>query len=593
MKPPSRKPTLTAGLVACFFAALAAGWHLGGTKPAPPDDPDSDVAPVGSRSNADRAGKNRGMADSAKRRMAALRAISDPRERLRATHALACSLTPSELAKWLQNRWFDAGPGFDLALFNKLARQRLRDEDPDAFLALAFREDRELAVELLTKMAGDDPAHVLALLRKHPDPEMEMRMLGGLARSNPELALEMLLKSPGVAGDNGIAGSYRFGALGDIARKCPNELEAALSAMPLALRKQAEALLIGARLAGSFGTEIRKLWERSDGWLIFETAVRDDSKLGAAVVDELANLPPSWRKRIAENPGRFISKESLDKWAATDLEAAGFTKKQAANFRNQLAFRLASGKPETVIQMVNGLETGEIDKRTLLIAVFSGLRTQPEKAESLLAMLASDNDRKTARTFLMPYTDDGSYATEAAPVQQIEQPADWLAQVAEAAGAKSGMGSDYLSMLATWDAARISNLATQFRDLPNEQKRNIAGVLASDQSSYPAKFRPIQAEAIRYLLANPAPPAEGQPNTANGHAFEASRLAVSWVADDPAAATEWVGNLPAGEAKQTAQKNLAANWWKYDPKAVERWIAGLPAAERDPVREFIKQKTAP
>jgi hypothetical protein len=70
---------------------------------------------------------------------------------------------------------------------------------------------------------------------------------------------------------------------------------------------------------------------------------------------------------------------------------------------------------------------------------------------------------------------------------------------------------------------------------------------------------------------------------------QASHFAVNWAKNDPAAASDWVQSLPAGDARQWAQKNLAANWAQVDPEATDRWLGTLSAAERTQVREFMSQ----
>lgn len=594
MKTSSGKATITAGLMVAFLAALAVGWHLAGSGPG--SNETAEAGPARTRSNAGR--PVREMGTSARQRMAALRAISDPAERLRATHALVCSLSPSELAKWLEHRWFDSGPGYDATLFNEIARQRMQHEDPDGFLALMLRENRGQAAELLTQLAKNDPQRARNMLREHPDPEMEMRMLSALAASDPKLALDMLLESHGVAGDDGFAGSLRMDAVSELARRCPNELEAALPRMTASLRHQVEAALIGVRLVGSFGTEIRKLWARPDGWKLFETALRGNSRIGEGLVDEIANLPSSWRKRVAKNPYQYVTPKNLETWATTDLEAAGFTKGQAEKFRMVVASRLAVTQPEEAIRLACDFDSTEDNKRSILASVFARYRSEPEKAERLLAMLSSDEDRAMARRILIPEPVAATKPESASPADspapaKIEQPADWLAKASEMGGEAGGMNSSQiLSLLQNWDAERLSSLANQFKELPQDQKRKISGILIADFMTE-ANLRPMQAEAIRFLIGNPLPAADGSPRKDTALTFNASRLAVSWVKDDPVAASDWVRSLPAGDARQWAQKNLAANWWKYDPDAVNRWIDSLPAADRGPVRESLKPKAGP
>jgi predicted phosphoadenosine phosphosulfate sulfurtransferase len=54
------------------------------------------------------------------------------------------------------------------------------------------------------------------------------------------------------------------------------------------------------------------------------------------------------------------------------------------------------------------------------------------------------------------------------------------------------------------------------------------------------------------------------------------------------AASRWVTQLPAGEPRQWALRNLATSWMPYEPTAAEAWLKKLPAADQTDVRQFLE-----
>jgi hypothetical protein len=58
--------------------------------------------------------------------------------------------------------------------------------------------------------------------------------------------------------------------------------------------------------------------------------------------------------------------------------------------------------------------------------------------------------------------------------------------------------------------------------------------------------------------------------------------------DDPAAASDWIQSLPAGDPKLWAQKNLHSLWSQYDPAAADQWMKSLPAATQTQVKNLGK-----
>ncbi len=577
--------TLQAGAILGFLTMVVIGWKLA-DQPAHPAASQPEIA-TRSADRPTRSNRRGGAPEAVRQRMAALRAIASPDDRLRATMALARSLPVSEIPAWLDGRWFPAGEGFDLILFNKLLKERWQQEDPDGLLAWSFKNSPSQARDTLNAWAKTDPQRALAFLKEHPNREVEIQVLAEMAKTNPALALQALGELSAVGkSDSGMGDYYLRELVQQLAKSSPAALEAALASLPPKLRTQAETALIRGRMATSFATEIRKLWERPDGWKIFQSFDSDGrGTLTGQLFAELANLPPAWRAAMAENSYRMMNGTGAEKWCTADLEGAGFTAAQASSIRRTALSRIASSAPETALKLMADMDLDTTYRHNAISNLFANFHGSPEQAETLLALLGSDEEREQARSHLPAARAAG--AEQAPP--KIEQPADWLAQ-AGAVDPKSGPFDfyQYLQILRNWDAEKIAALGSQFKTLPDDQKRQVAQVLTRN-SGFAENIQSLQGEALRYLIANPAAPVEGGQSSTNPTISQASQFAVNWAKNDPTAASDWVQSLPAGDARLWAQKNLAANWAQVDPEATDHWLGTLPAADRTQVREFMTQ----
>lgn len=602
--------TLQAGAFLGFLTMAVVGWKLA-DEPAQPaaSQPEISARPA---ERPTRSIRRSGPPDAVRQRMAALRAIASPDDRLRATMALAKSLPVSEIPAWLDGRWFPAGEGFDLILFNKLLKERWQLEDPEGLLAWSFKNNSSQARSTLTSWAKTDPQRALSYLKEHPNRELEIQVLTEMAKQNPALALQALGELPAAGrSGSGMGDYYLRQLLQQLAKSSPAALEAALASLPPALRMQAETALIGNRMATSFDTEIRKLWERPDGLKIFWQISDNDTDFRKKIFAELANLPPSWRAKLAEDSYRYVETKDAEKWVHADLEGFGFTEAQAKNIRNRALGALATNAPETALKLMADMDIDPDYRNTILANLFGNLDPKKGPSDALLAMLGSEEERELARRYLALRQ---NMSDRTAP--KIEEPADWLTQAATL-DSKSGMSRSYqyLSMLSNWDAEKITALSSEFKTLPDDQKRQVAKLLSQNQN-FAENIKSLQGDALLYLIANPEPapksteptfdPSQARrlpdgtlftptvlPPSESATINQASEFAINWAKQDPAAASDWVQSLPAGNTRLWAQKNLAANWAQVDPEATDRWLGTLPAADRTQVREFMTKPSKP
>ena len=580
MNPHSNKTAVRAGTVLGFLAMAAIGWKMA-------DQPEKKAATAPQEETANvtkrpaRVARKSGPPEAVRQRMASIRAIASPADRLRATIDLANHLPVSEIAAWMEGRWFNTGAGFDLTLFNKILTERWSKEDPEGLLLWRLKNNSGESGKMIASWAATDPERVLAFFKEHPDKELQLRSLAEIAKKNPAFALQCLRDlPPGSASENGMGGYYNRQVLAELAKSSPAALEAALASLPTRMRNQAESILIGQRLQTSFDAEFSKLLERPDGWKIFSESLTNGKEMKENLFNQLANLPAGWKSSLASNSYSAIDSSNATQWWNADLEGLGFTAKDAKRIRSTALSRIASKQPEEALKLMGGAGLDSDSRRNVIVNMFINLRGNPEKAESLIALLGSEEEKQTARQYL-----PANQISETA--QKIETPTDWLEKVGSA-DLKSGNSYQYLRTLREWDSEKIADLGNQFRSMPDDAKKQVAQVIASN-SDYSGNLGPaLVGDAIRYLVAQPAAAGNNPQSSSRDPIAQASQFAVNWSKKDPEAASQWVQTLPSGDAKLWAQKNLAANWSQYDPEAVDQWIKTLPADSRSEVEKFIK-----
>lgn len=580
MIPFPKTPAGRAGAALGFLAMAALGWKVADRPQAPSavkEAPAADLAKPAKRP--DRVARRGGAPEAVRQQVAGLRAISSSGDRMRATIELATTLPASEIAAWLDGRWFDTGRGFDVTLFNKILKERWEKEDPEGLVLWGLKNNPSQASNTLAKWAETDPLRMLVFFKEHPNRDLELQTLARVAKKNPAVALQALLEMPpGGASRNGMSGYYTGQLLQQLAEKSPDALERALESLPVSLQATAEAALIGRKLKTSFTTEIEKLWARPDGWKIFEAALNHDSDgMGDQILARLGDMPAAWRASIASDAYSMIGSSDPEKWCKLDLEGMGFTAEQAGQLHSMALTKFGYKNPEAALKLMAGMELTDGSRQNMIGNVFRNFRGGAEKAEALLALLGSEEDKRAAT--------DAMAQNSSVTASEAETPGDWLERVI-AADPNSGRTSHHVAALRRWDQEKINDLRSRFQSMPDSQKQNLAILLARD-SGHMENIRPLQADALRYLIANPVQPEDGQQQRIQ-ITEEASEFAVKWLQSDPTAAGDWVRSLPAGEARQWAQKNLAANLAQYDPEATEQWINSLPPDDRAPVRDFIK-----
>ena len=605
MKPTSSKLPFRLLAVAGFSAAAFAGWQMAGGKSPTTNTPQGGNVESGKDAKAaartERSARFSGPPAEARRKIAAIRSISSPQERMRATIALAYSLPSSELAEWIDKRWFISEPGFDLTLFNKIVNQRWQTEDPQGKLKLALEAGEGYSSNAVTAWAKQDAAGLLAWFKENPNPNIESQALNEIAKIDPALALKRLREMAMQNGSDYHETYYSSQTLRQIAEKSPELLEAALDSFPGSMRKNVEALLLAKRLKDDPLAEVHNLMQQPNGFKTLANAMNQSGgereKLSEIFLSELSSLPEAWRKQISQGYLSVITPQNAEKWFNADFAAAGFSEAEAKNMRINALTNLTYNQPEQALKLIDQLDLDPSQRQSMISNLFSYNR-DAKKTEELMAQLTNDADRKVAENYIAQM---GQRPNSNGQIK-AETPAEWF-EAAQGYNPNNGSSFYFTNVLSNWDKDKMAEFATEFRKLSDDKKKSAAMVLASDHHNLEGS-RELQGEAIRYLMSLPPPAEEGpQPGPDESgmiryrqqqpdYAYTGSSFAVQWSMKDPDGASQWVQSLPEGESKLWVQKNLAMNWSKYDPDATKAWLGTLPANSRAEIEKFMKNPRA-
>lgn len=575
----SPKSALAAGCLGfCLMAAL--GWQTGKqpdrqgarspvSAPARPDRPAAKIVRRGS------------IPAKALQELQAIRETGSVIERQRAIADLVESLPPAELLAWLEGRWFSVRGGSEIAIFTELATQKLATEDP----ARLLESDNSVFsyachMETLINWARRDPDGLTAYLTQSGIKNPPLEALVQIAQQHPAAALARLrlwLTDPDYGPQMADATSPLLHVL---AGSATAELTAMLPTLPPAWKKPFEVALGEERLMRSFHDEIRSLWSRPDGFPLFAEIAKGNETVGTSLLQEIASLPPEWQPLLKE--AAVIRPNNSAQWLETDLEAKGFPHETAQSLWREALDYLIRENPTKALTVSAQVEMDHDARMIFVKKAFEFLHVEPAERQRLIDSLPTEEERGIASE-----TEESKrISCFAAP--EIS-PENWLKSLGGEVEDQPEI-SQTRSMLTKMDPAELTRFSAEYTALPEDRKYLAASLLAyfgDDQTA----SRPLEGQAIQYLLAHPA---EGEGRQASHFEVKpellSSTYAVKLSAEDPAAAVSWVAALPEGEVKRWTQKNLAAQWVDYDPPAVEAWLKTLPQADQQPVRDFMKAR---
>lgn len=556
-----KKNTLFIALALLIFGG-GLGWIFAPSSGVETDSSDTTLV---ARSTRSQSSSRSGRGVSGEFRMADIRDAKSEEERMERAISLARSLPLSEAGQWLGEGLFTQRNGFALTLFTKTLRQRWQREDPKGYLVWQMGEGERLSETQMAAFAESDPDFLLAEVMDISDGESRAKALATLASIKPDLVLANLFER----GVGELSSDYFTQVFQEIAGSNLAELEARMDDLPQALQLQVQRAIFQQGLKTDFSGTFSQLIDDPNGLDVLMTSSDLIVKNRDFVLDQFASLPPRWQEKLVDSYHLLTTGMSSEEILSKDWSAYGMSNNMVGQIEGRALYsKIGEGDVVAEFQKANVSEAGSKYLLNLLSWYRGG-----DTIEELMPHL-SESDR----AYISGKIASESTQTIGNQIWEIEGAADLAAKLTDS---DSRIVGGFARLSHSWDAEKKAQFRTDYAALEGDDRHRVTAAFAQEANL------DLQAPAVKELLADPQ--AREVVGWSEQHAVEmASRVGVDLLMRaDAEQATAWVGDLPAGDVRTWAMKNLAKNWKNHDPEGAESWVETLPQADQVEVRGYL------
>ncbi|MBK1833208.1 hypothetical protein [Roseibacillus ishigakijimensis] len=563
---------------ALFLVTGALGWTL-----APGSDHSSKEAVRATEhtpTKSTRSTKSRARQGAPSPSLNALKGIRSARsegERMRGAIALARSLPIEEAARWLDEGLFSQREGFAQTLFIKILQERWQREDPNGYLVWQIGNGKQASAEQLARLADEDPERLFAALEQTSVGYQRSQYLATLAQSRPELVLKAI-------GDGillSVEPHYYEEIVNKLAEGNRDLLESSLADLPLSLATAAETALIKADLQKDFANTLPRLYDHPQGIDLLLNDYQFARKNISQILAHVGDFPENWKESLVQR-GYLFGELDVDTLFTTNWQELGFSESHKSNILGYRLGELARSNPD---QLLAVLKSGYQPEANWMRSILSNLiSSRPEDAVDMLEPYLDEEGRQYAKQLLTQNSGGASIGGRLGGAFSSDQyePGHQREQIAQMSPAQLQHHSIYAY---NWSPEQHEEFAQSFQDAQGEERLRLAAAILNSDNLHPE----VTTEAIEYALAHPEIRELANWQDDSTLIQAASQHAMTELQRDPAEASAWLENLPAGEVREWSLKNLAINWQNLDPDGAREWVAALPTADRQAVEAFLAE----
>lgn len=491
--------------------------------------------------------------------MQAIRSTEDQGQRLRLTMELARTIPKDQITTWLDQGLFTRREGFAIALFSRLLEQRLMTEDPAGYLTRQLQNSKDISEENMLNFTGEHLELFLTQARSLSSPGSQISALRNLARVRADLALyELETMSDGKLMQTGDVP----GVLRQIAKSDLSFLQAKLDDLPLTLRSYAREAVYRQLLEDDFSGTLDKLLKMPDGLSLLSSNFDLSEKNRQLFLSRFASLPQSWRDKLSSSSYRFTGRMEPREILAKDWASFGLSTEQIAGMTGMALYSQTRGNKEKAIDY------------------YQQAQLDPAGARRFLDLLRNNGGRETIAE-LLPHLNerDRSYVhNKLGSEEQILNPPDQPKTAADLANSLAQLKPNRFSRISysmkKWSTDQRAQVRTDYAAMQGEPRDRITAMLASDGEL------DLKSKAILEIFKNPEI-RDFVEWDQNRFERNISEVAVELLMTDTDRAVSWVQNLPAGNARAWAIKNVANNWRNYEPNRANEFLKSFSEAERE------------
>lgn len=473
---------------------------------------------------------------------AKLSSIDDPSLRSSAQGIMLASLSVARPDDWIAA--IKADPDLaSLSGISSIATEWAVD-DPAAAAArlkqLPAAMQRDGVAAIAKVWAGQDSRAAMAWAQSLTDPAQRKSALGaaagGLAAQDPDAALAALDSLDPAARRAGL--NSVFQTLADL------DFDSALERVS-ALADPSEQKLVYAQMLGSsqyFGN-------------LFSGGGSYASQTADQLNTIIAKLPPGQLRETGINQlgGRLAAYPRAEAEAILASYPPGDREKIQAGMLQNLSYT----DPARALELYQSMPSNP-DQSYVSQQILSGLARQDPEA-ALKAALAETAENIRTQCIGSVFRQLASDDPAAAARHLSSLPA----------GAVRDSASS--SIAEEWGKTDPTAATAWARSLDGEaQTKALTALVPSMAQTHPE----AAAKILENLLASST---EKDPYSTLGNAT--SNMIQNWSNEDPAAASNWLAQLPDGGLKNNAIQNLTGQWYRQDPEATATWLDTLPDGE--------------
>lgn len=558
--------------ILCFVIFASIGWQMSHGVNTIEATPGSGLSHTSKNRSATYVNKN-GASAEAKQQLANIFSKKDKKERWRAVMSLAKNIPTADIKKWLDNGWFGNREGYEYTLFYKIMIERWQNEEPSQYALWELKQNGYYSESSLANFAMKNPQLIPDLLSQDISNSAKSNLLAKFAEYDPQGAFTKMkeLLDKGM-----VLGNYEQLFL-TIARKNPALLESSVDSLPQYLRVNAKAALIETQLLANDSHSLAAIYNDPNNMQILSN-LSYEAKRSDQFFSQMANMPESWKSRIADNFFPFLNFEKSKEYYFADYVKMGFTEEQARRMKEQALNSLASKEPSLALKEIN---SGNIDKnakndalRNLLYRVSS----DSETAQKYINDLSSPEDRAYAKQFLDRVTQEDKQSNE--PIDS----ATLVKKTLEKLNGKVDQNSPVVFVQMSNEERET--FSASFANLDAKQKLAAFSNLSNVSYSNPS-YQKLLSQSTDYVLSLPEESLNEYMSQKVSNA--ASQIAAYKAQADAVSAAKWVGAIKNPTAKIEAASSLYQSWQVYDKPAADQWLKSLPKENQNKVKERLNQ----
>lgn len=513
-------------------------------------------------------------------------------DRQRAAVQLARSVPVAEMADWLDGRWYPFAAGLDGWIFDRIIRQRWLEQDPAGLASQCLVRNTGDLDPIMRIWAKRDPEGVVAWLWQIKAPNELNRLAYAcfevISRQKPLLALAQVPVIHQRLGES--ASPWLAAMLVNLAQDHQQAVMLEQVAWPQSLRAVVQRALNVAPATVDFSAIIERMKKEPDGLDQFVAAISSD-RFAARVLEHAAILPKGWLAAASLSQYSVFMVMDADPkyWLGVDLSAHGLSESMVSKFLDLGMSGLINRDPEQAVRLLKRGDLRPSDRRNLLSNGFSRLaRKDRQRAEVCLVELTDPKEIAMAKDSIK-HAFVGTASEVVAPPKLKTR--EWITAFANERGLRDRQVKSALE----WNTGTSAILREEFAALSDAQKDFVAlrcamfdSQLMGESRGDLSAFTWLRAEGIARYLNHP--PAGMQKWSFDRNRVEPSimRFAIGWALEDPASASRWAQeDLPLGAMRTGVMKNVADYWRKYQPAAATEWLHSLPAGEREEIERHF------